>query len=291
MLNKHILKDRRNSVTVLSKDIRWVVALKAEAKPIIDAFKLCRIDTDLVYPMYKDKLEKNWLIISGVGQQKVAHATKYLNKRSGAKDWSVWVNVGIAGSSFRNYGQLVLIDKITQANSKKCFYPSSVIKTYLEKGELLTVDEPLVDYSAVDLVDMEAAEFMRVASKMSPRDLVLVLKVVSDGPKKSIERLNASKISGLISQNVPDITRHLAKLALLASVEKKRLEDPRGYQDVIEKWHFTVTQTHELKKLTRRWLVIAPNVDVMDILGGFKNSRQVLGYLREYLNNFEIDWK
>ena len=285
------MKDRRNSVTVLSKDIRWVVALKAEAKPIIESLNLFRINADFVYPIYKDKREKNWLVISGVGQQKVAHAAKYLNERSGAKDWSVWVNIGIAGSSFRKYGQLFLIDTITQANSNKCFFPSSVIKTNLEKGALLTVDKPLVDYSTVDLVDMEAAEFVRVASKMSPRDLVLVLKIVSDGPKNSIERLNASRISDLISQNIPSITGHLTKLASLASIEKKRLKDPRGYQDVIEKWHFTVTQAHELKKLIRRWLVIAPNADVMDILGEFKDSQQVLRYLKEYLNNFEIDWK
>mgnify|MGYP001200380582 FL=1 len=285
------MKDRRNSVTILSKDIRWVVALKAEAKPIIESLNLCRINDGSIYPIYKDKRDKNWLVISGVGQQKAAHAATYLYKRSGAKDWSVWVNVGIAGSSFRNYGQLFLIDKITQANSNKCFYPSSVVKTNLEKGELLTVDEPLVDYSKIDLVDMEAAEFMRVASKMSPRDLILVFKVVSDGPKNSIERLNARRISDLISQNISHVIGHLMKVASLASIEKKRLKDPRVYQDVIGKWHFTVSQAYELKTLIRRWLVVAPNADVMDRLGKFKNSRQVLKYLKEHLNNFEIDWK
>ena len=84
---------------------------------------------------------------------------------------------------------------------------------------------------------------------------------------------------------------HLTKLASLASIEKRRLKDPKGYKDVIERWHFTVSQAHELKKLTRRWLVIAPSADLMDVLREFKNSRQVLGYLKENLNNFEIDWK
>ena len=87
MLNKHILKDRRNSVTVLSKDIRWVVALKAEAKPIIESLNLHRINAGSIYPIYKDQRAKNRLVISGVGQQKAAHAAKYLDKRSGAKDW------------------------------------------------------------------------------------------------------------------------------------------------------------------------------------------------------------
>ena len=132
----------------------------------------------------------NWLVISGVGQKKAAGAANYLNERSGANEWSVWVNVGVAGSSSGNYGQLFLIDKITQANSNKRFYPSVVIKTTLKKGELLTVDEPLPDYTNVDLVDMEAAEFVRVTSKTSPRDLVLVFKIVSDGPNYSIKSLN-----------------------------------------------------------------------------------------------------
>ena len=275
----------------MSKDVRWLVALKAEAKPIIKALNLCRINDGSVYPIYKDKGEMNWLVISGIGQKKAACAAKFLYERSGAKDWSVWVNVGIAGSSSGNYGQLFLIDKITQASSNKCFYPSSVIKTNLNKGELLTVDEPLVDYSTVDLVDMEAAEFMRVSSKMSIRDLILVFKVVSDGPNNSIKNLNANRISDLISKNISQIIGHLDKLASLAYLEKTRLQDLNGYEDIIKNWHFTVSQAHELKKLMRRWLVAVPTIDVVERVRNLKNSRQVLVYLKDYLNNFEIDWK
>lgn len=285
------MKKRRNFVTILSREVRWLVALKAEAKPIIQYLNLSRINGTSLYNIYKDKGNMHWLVISGVGQKKVARAAKYLDEVSGAKPWSVWVNVGIAGSSIGNYGQLFLIDKITQDSSKNCFYPSSVIKTNLQKGELLTVDKPVVDYSSVDLVDMEAAEFIKVTSKMSSRDLVLVLKVVSDGPHNSIKSLNANRISNLISQNIGDIIEHLEKLASLASIEKIRLRDPKGYQDVIEKWHFSVTQAHELKKLIRRLLVAVPTIDVMEKAGEFKNSCQVLEYLQDYLNNFEIDWK
>ena len=275
----------------MRKDVRWLVALKAEAKPIIKSLNLCRINDGSVYPTYKDKGGMNWLVISGVGQKKVACAAKHLNELSGAKDWSVWVNVGIAGSSSGNYGQLFLIDKITQASSNKCFYPSSVIKTNLQKAELLTVDEPLVDYSTIDLVDMEAAEFTRVTSKMSIRDLVVVFKVVSDGPTNSIKSINADRIADLISQNISDIIEYLEKLTALASFEKNLLKGPRYYEDIIVKWHFTVSQAHELKKLIRRWIVADPTIDVMERVGKFKNSRQVLAYLKDYLNNFEIDWK
>ena len=84
---------------------------------------------------------------------------------------------------------------------------------------------------------------------------------------------------------------HVEKLVLLVSAERVRVSDPEGYKDIIEKWHFTVTQAHELKKLIRRWLILIPSIDLMDRIRELKNSRQVIGYLKKNVNKFEIDWK
>ena len=278
-------------VIIMSSNAKWVVALKAEAKPIIKALGLNRIDKNVVFPVYKDKNARNWLVISGVGQKNVVAAVKYISEFSDSNGCSVWINIGIAGSSSDRYGELFLIDKITRASSDECFYPGSILKSNLQKSELLTVDEPLLDYSKVDLVDMEAADFVRVTSKISGRDLVLVMKIVSDGPNNSVNDLTATRVSHLILQNINLVIDHVNKLISLASLEEERFENPTGYTAVIERWHFTVSQHHELKQLMKRWVVAYPFTNIIKKLKIMKNSREVLTFLKHDLDNYKIDWK
>ena len=278
-------------VIIMSSNAKWVVALKAEAKPIIKALGLNRIDKNVVFPVYKDKNARNWLVISGVGQKNVVAAVKYISEFSDSNGCSVWINIGIAGSSSDRYGELFLIDKITRASSYECFYPGSILKSNLQKSELLTVDEPLLDYSKVDLVDMEAADFVRVTSKISGRDLVLVMKIVSDGPNNSVNDLTATRVSHLILQNINLVIDHVNKLISLASLEEERFENPKGYTAVIERWHFTVSQQHELKQLMKRWVVAYPFTNIIKKLKIMKNSREVLTFLKHDLDNYKIDWK
>ena len=275
----------------MSSNAKWVVALKAEAKPIIKALGLNRIDKNVVFPVYKDKNARNWLVISGVGQKNVVAAVKYISEFSDSNGCSVWINIGIAGSSSDRYGELFLIDKITRASSDECFYPGSILKSNLQKSELLTVDEPLLDYSKVDLVDMEAADFVRVTSKISGRDLVLVMKIVSDGPNNSVNDLTATRVSHLILQKINLVIDHVNKLISLASLEEERFENPKGYTAVIERWHFTVSQQHELKQLMKRWVVAYPFNDIMEKLKQFKNAREIVNFLKNDLDNYNIDWK
>ena len=90
------------------------------------------------YSIYVDHKVENWLIISGVGEIKASTATEYLSEVSDVKSWTVWVNIGIAGSSVGNYGDLFLIDKIIQDSSKKCFYLGAVVKTKIQKSVLVS---------------------------------------------------------------------------------------------------------------------------------------------------------
>ena len=242
------------------------------------------------YPIYVDPKGENWLIISGVGQIKVGEATKYLSEVSGAKRWTVWANIGMAGSNNGKYGELFLVDKVIQDRSKNCFYLGTVVKTRLKKSVLLTVDKPLLNYSGVDLVDMEAATFVMVASKMSCRELILVMKVVSDGPNNSIRNLTTQLASELISRNLKSIFQHVKKMTVLAELEKFRFYTPKIYFDILKRWHFSVSQAYDLKKLIIRWEVATPSIDVMYMIDKFSSSREVIGYLKDNLNNYEIDW-
>lgn len=249
-----------------------------------------RVDGQHDFPIYSDRNSGNWLIISGVGQINAGAATEYLSEVSVVRSSMVWVNVGIAGSSRGNYGDLFLVDKIIQASTNKCFYMGTVVKTILKKSVLLTVDKPISNYNEVELVDMEGAAFANIASKISFRELVLVMKVVSDGPTQSADKITAQSASELISRNFSSIIEHVKKMTVLAKMEEVRFFTPGMYFDILKKWHFSVSQAHDLKKLVTRWQVAKPSIDVINRINMLSSSREVIACLEENLNNYEIDW-
>ena len=51
-----------------SFSMRWVIALKAEAKEIIKQYDLISFDHEGPFPVYKNKSQDIWLTISGIGQ-------------------------------------------------------------------------------------------------------------------------------------------------------------------------------------------------------------------------------
>lgn len=275
---------------ILDKDVRWVIALKAEAQPIIRALNLFRVHDPSGNIIYKNKIGTHWLVISGVGKKNVNSAVTYLRKVSKARKWALWVNLGIAGSSRGKYGELLIVDKATNASSGQLFFPGTVTKTKLQKAELFTVDKPLFDYSNIDLVDMEGAEFIRVATKISYRELVLVMKVISDGPDQSGKGLRKRDVSALIKKNIALIMEQVKKVSSLITIERDRLVVPKEYERIIRRWHFTVSQSHELEKLIRRWVAITGSDQLTQKISKFKNSRDIITFLYEYLENYEIDW-
>ena len=108
-----------NNFKTKKTSIRWVLALKEEAQVILDHFELKLVNEKTIYPIYKNKQETHWLIISGIGQSNAAASTAYLYLYSEASTYTSWINVGIAGSDKGNYGDLYLVDKISTYQEKK----------------------------------------------------------------------------------------------------------------------------------------------------------------------------
>ena len=77
--------------------IRWVMALKQEAQPIIEYYKMKLLEGNNIFPIYKNYDQSHWLIISGIGRDNSASATSYLYERSNSSKYTSWINLGIAG--------------------------------------------------------------------------------------------------------------------------------------------------------------------------------------------------
>ena len=269
--------------------IRWVVALKAEAKEIIDVYKLYSFDHEGPFPIYRSKDQDVWLTISGVGQVNSAAASMYLYQRSTKLQSSVWINIGIAGFE-ESYGKIFKIDKIISDSNKKTFYPSRITKNNLPNATLMTIDRPETNYSDEYMIDMEGAAFFQTVSKVSPHELILIIKIVSDNSKSKLESINTNNIQDLFKENFHCIEDCLSGYIKLSQEEFSRKKLPKEFDELISMFYFTVSQKHILIDLSKKWVAVFPKKNLIDIARGCKDGRSIIKKLKTLIDENIIDW-
>ena len=78
-------------------------------------------------------------------------------------------------------------------------------KVTFHKMNLFTSDVPLTDYTLHELIDMEGSAFYDITNKLSGREFICLMKVISDGHNNDIEDLNKFKIREFINLNIANI--------------------------------------------------------------------------------------
>ena len=273
-----------------SFSMRWVIALKAEAKEIIKQYDLISFDHEGPFPVYKNKSQDIWLTISGIGQINSSAATMHLFHKSNAKPWSVWINLGIAGYE-ATYGSIYQIDKIIADNNNMIYYPSRTLVSKIPYTTLLTLDKPRTNYTDKCMLDMEGSAFYQVANKITSHELILVLKIVSDNSDYNVKNINSTKIERLVNQNFSKINDTLIGYHKLSSEETKRHTLSKNYQKVISNFHFTVSQKNTLNDLTKKWDAAFNGSNLMDEIKRCKDAKSILKKLNTIINNNMIDWE
>ena len=269
--------------------VRWVVALKEEAKIILHDYKMILVPQKTLYPIYKNKEETHWLILSGIGRHNSAAATSYLYSISAARSWTSWINIGIAGSGKGDYGNLYLVDKIFNINSK-ITYPATMPKSNLPKMSLLTTDIPITDYSSKELIDMEGSAFYDIASKITSKESICIIKIISDGPRDNVKQLTKLKIIQLIQSNITNINKIVSYYQSLSENENRIIEKPDIFYKISSNWHFTATQLSQLESLLRRLKVFCGNDDIMNLIKQCKNSKIIINVLNQKIKSRKINW-
>jgi adenosylhomocysteine nucleosidase len=194
--------------------LRFVVALQAEARPLVERFGMEAVDEG-PFPVYRG--QDGWLIVSGQGKAAAAAATAYLHLLSGAAMARAWLNVGLGGHSRRPLGEGVIAHKISDGASGASWYPQLVIDAPRPTGPILTVERVDEEYSLPWVYESEAAGFFSTACRFSVAELVHCYKVISDNSDATLDRRTSSAaVEDLISGNLEGIAAFAAGLAGLA---------------------------------------------------------------------------
>ena len=281
------LMNKKNKINNYS--IRWVIALKEEARTIIDHYELRLVNEKHLFPIFKNGDETHWLVLSGIGRHNAAAAASYLYSISNVIQNTAWVNIGIAGCGQGKYGDLCLVDKISN-NCGQSRYPTTMPRTDLPKMHLFTSDVPINNYSSQELIDMEGLAFYDIVSKFTSNELICLMKVISDGPENKIKSLNKDKIIDLIKSNINNIKEIVSYYEKLSQLDFLYNQKPYLFTQITSNWHFTVTQKYKLENLLRRIKVFLCDKNVLEIIKDCKKGNSVLNILDLKIKQSEVDW-
>ena len=228
--------------------MNFIIALEAEAKPLIDALKLKKVPGPLPFPTFQNK--NHQLVVSGIGKVASAGATGFLLGKSPSQDRpSSFLNLGIAGHRSLDIGSLFIADRIFLEDCSSTYYPPQIIDSGIVRSPLQTCDRPNTDYERESGYDMEAHGCYTIASKSVTRELVQVVKVVSDNLRQPLNTFNPKIVSKVIDKNLPVILGFVESLEMLANEIFPDSETVAFKKEALLSQNFTETQTHLLFQL------------------------------------------
>ncbi|MEM7293857.1 MAG: hypothetical protein AAF420_10755 [Pseudomonadota bacterium] len=265
-----------------------VVALPAEARPLLDHWRLQRVNESSAFPVYRNREQSLWLIVSGIGKTNAAAAVAHLYHCSGAPD-AVWINTGIAGHSTMPLGKIFIAHSITNSTGGYSVYPPLLFKLRCTSENLLSVDVPCDTLPEGCAVDMEASAFHSTATRYSSAECVQCLKVVSDNADNTLETVSAEKTCGWMAGACGALDD--LREALLALVQH-RPESPAAWPTFLDEVRFSVTQRRQVDELLRRFHALNGDIESLAVeLPDLRNSRSIIEHLRSQVDAQSVHYE
>ena len=266
--------------------MNFLVALQPEARPLIDRLKLKKRNGTHPFSVFENETHR--LVISGIGRIQAAAATGFLLGQQDGRPQAI-INLGIAGHGSLDLGTAFLANRIFHSREKGIYYPPAALESKISKSGLQTMDAPEKDYPEPIGYDMEAHAFCSIAYQFITRELVQVIKVVSDNPSAPLTDFDPKLATDLLFENL-SIVEEISEQ--LEALEREISMDPDILAILAEmkaKFHFTATQVHQLQRILQQAhaLGLAPD-EIRPLLGSSTNTKTLLSSLEEKLTPLRI---
>ena len=263
--------------------INIVVALPAEARPLLDHFRLRDKQHNTAFPIYRNT--DMALIVSGPGKVAAAAATALLAGTGTSHARAAWLNIGIAGHAHHAVGSGYIAHRITDSTTGTNWYPPHIHELSTPTETLYTVDRPEDDYPTAALYEMEASGFFPVASRFSSSELVQCFKVISDNRTQATTMVTAKLCAQLISGRLADIEQLVNALSGMADEYTTWHAPHPDLEQFSTRWRFSVSQQHQLAELARRWEVLTADQPLwLEQLEKSRSAADVLHRLKQHLS-------
>ena len=227
--------------------IHFVVATNKEARPLIDLFKLKKIKNLKQTFIYSN--HEISLTISGIGKVNAAIGVTETFYYYNQKYDNIWINIGLAGHKSLKVGDICTINKITDNETKKNNFPF-INKFKIQNQECLTVGLQKKSYSS-KIYDMESSGFYQSACKYSSKELLQIVKIVSDNQFESIDFKNKEVVYNIIF-NHRKLINELCSFMLnfreeFSPTSKEIIENE--FNNLLTQIKFTFSEREQMKAL------------------------------------------
>lgn len=272
-----------NAATATRGLVCIAVAHAAEAQPIVGHLGLTRVHED--GGVLRFCRDDTWLVITGQGRVATAASMGYLHGRLQAPRGAAWINIGVAGHADLDVGSVLVANRIDGPGSST-EYPAFVYRRPCPASPLRTVDAPTVDYPSNSAVDMEASAFFDVATKFTKRELVTVLKIVSDNPTTAFAR---SRVPDLMRASLPALDEILAALRGASAQWRGSIADPPALQHLTRCWRVSVSHRNLLRRHLWRLTTLAPEFDVLAAVSSARDVREMVARVEALADRFALE--
>ena len=270
----------------MNHSVNLIVALKAEAQPLIEYFELKPLPVNETISIFGN--HELTLALTGKGKSAAAHAVQCVNKKK--QDCvNAWLNVGIAGHGVFDVGQAFMADRIVDQTTMKTWYPQFVFQPVCQTETLMTVEKVETDYSDPVGYDMEASGFYPAAISYSTIELVHSYKIVSDNPQNTVAKVTRLSVNDLIKSKLSEIRSTIDSLKMLTAEVATRSSSDELLHQFLQRWRFSVTQQFQLKSLFRKINILKINIDVES--NEFISCRDGRSALKAVEKTLETHWR
>lgn len=270
-----------------------LTAMAAEARPLRDAFRLAARPAAGPFQHFAgDGVE---LVVTGIGKVAMAAGCSWL-AAAGAGGWlagrssapGLWLNVGIAGHRGLPLGSALLAHQVIDRATGSSLFPPLVFEPPCATGTVETVDRPELAYPAEHAYDMEASAFVAVARGFAGAELVQVLKVISDGKREDVAKLDRSAIGAKVESLLPLIEALRQATLPLAAVLRLGEEEPPLFAELLHGRHFTFSDQVALRRLLRRLAALSPAAGVPAEVLAERRGRELNRRLGSWLDTLPV---
>ena|SRR3989338_1766556 len=271
---------------LMMPDIHFVTALPCEAQPLIEFYRLKPAGRSKSFEIYE--APGKHLVLSGVGKIRAAEAVRFLHEFAGKIRDQAWLNVGIGGHPDLKIGEGVLAHKITDQKLAKSWYPPLVFEAPSRTESVVTVERAENKYGESCVYEMEASGFYEAACRFSTAELIHCYKIISDNRESSTKKVSAALVERLVRQNLEMIDEIVKKILTLAQALPHAEIPAHEFQKFLERWHFTVTEQHQLRRLLLRLQTLEPEAEIWPELQLLTKSKDVLNTLKDRINSLPV---
>jgi nucleoside phosphorylase len=247
-------------------------ALHSEVRSLISDFDLKKSES-VVGSFVQFKNDDILLTLTGTGPVRVAVAVGAVLGKESYGNWSdepITVLIGSAALLCKKknsteggktvpikIGDVCIINKLTNLDSGRTFYPDMILKTDIPEASIITGSKLLDNgsFTGGELYDMEAAAFYEAAAEFTSPDKIHILKLISDmGEASAVTR---ESIENQFMRKAGNIREYVSLL------QKKESEDYDSSCEVLWKTadklaarvaidgKFSVTMENELRQILK----------------------------------------